>query len=169
MSQECVVAIYDSFAKAKDAIQLLDQSDFPSEQVSFVTHSVEDEVPQEDSLEYGDKTERNAARGAGVGGLLGVLLGAPLLTASGVTVLIAGPIALGLTGVVVGGLLGAMSGWGVHADHVSQYEDKVREGALLVIANGDPQEVAEAQKVLQQTEADEVHLHAETSADTVDQ
>jgi hypothetical protein len=168
MSQDCVVAVYESFAKAKEAVQALENSTFPSEQVSFVTHSVTEELPQEDSLQYGDKTERNAARGAGVGGLIGMLLGTPLVTVGGLgAVLIAGPIATGLAGAIVGGLLGAMTGWGVHADHVHRYEKKVSEGALLVVANGDPQQVAEATKVLQQTDADEIHLHAETSADSV--
>lgn len=169
MSQECVVAVYESFAQARDAVQALEKARFPSDQVSFVTHSVENEVPGEDLPQYGDKARRNAAKGAGMGGLLGTLLGTPLVTVTGIgAILIAGPVAMGLTGAIVGGFLGAMSGWGVSAGHVRRYEEKVKEGALLVIVNGAPQDVARAEKILQQSEAEAVHLHARTSADTVE-
>lgn len=168
MSHECVVAVYDSFEKAKEGVQALEKSDFPSDQVSFVTRSLNDELPDEDALEYGDETERKAAKGASLGGLIGLLLGSPLLTVAGIgSLLIAGPVAMGLAGAIVGGFLGAMGGWGVHTDHIRRYEKQVSDGSLLVIAHGDPLQAAEAMSALQETAAEEVHLHAETSADSV--
>jgi hypothetical protein len=169
MSNECVVAVYDSFERARDAVQALDESHFPADQVSLVTHSVAEEGIPDEELQHGDKAELNAAKGAGMGGLFGALLGAPLLAVPGVgPVLIAGPLAMGLTGAIVGGFLGSMSGWGVHDNHLRNYESKVAEGALLVIANGDPQQVASAERILMQTDPAEIFLHAETSADNVD-
>ncbi|MEZ6097782.1 MAG: general stress protein [Pirellulaceae bacterium] len=166
MSNHCVVAVYESFDEAKQAVQALEKSDFPSEQVSLVTHSVPEEVLQEEVLQYGDETEKDAVKGAGVGGLLGLLLGTPLLMIPGIgPVLIAGPLAAGLTGAIVGGLLGAMAGWGVHEDHVQQYEQEVKDGKLLVVANGDPRHTAEAQRVLREMNAEDIHLHAPISAD----
>jgi hypothetical protein len=79
--------------------------------------------------------------------------------------LVAGPLAAGLTGGILGGFLGAMRGWGAHADRVQQYESQVRQGKLLVVANGDPKQTIEAQRVLMETHAEDVHLHARTSAD----
>lgn len=169
MSQQCVVAVYESFDRAKNAVRALERADFPHEQVSFVTHSVADEAPRENALQFGDEAESSAVKGAGLGGLVGVLLSAPLVTVSGLgVVLMAGPVALGLAGAIVGGFLGAMSGWGVHPDHVRRYEQQVAQGALLVIANGDPEQIVHAEKVLQETGPDDLHLHAETSADTVE-
>ena len=76
-------------------------------------------------------------------------------------VVIAGPLAA-MTGVVVGGLIGAISGWGVHKDHIAKYEQKIKSGKVLVLAHGsDPQKVAAAEKLLQTTKPDEIHLHAE--------
>jgi hypothetical protein len=75
---------------------------------------------------------------------------------------------MGLAGAIVGGFLAALQGWSVHRDHVGDYEKQVAEGSLLVIAHGDPLQVAEAESALQKTQADEVHLHAETSADSVE-
>ncbi len=169
MSQECVVAVYKSFDQAKEAMHALKAARFPADQVSFVTRSERDDFPREEALHYGDETERNAAQGAGVGGLIGVVVGASVLAVSGAgLVLVAGPIAMGLAGAVVGGFLGAMGGWGVHDDHIREYESRVSDGALLVIAAGDPQQVASAEQILQQTEPEEMHLHAEDSADSVD-
>lgn len=167
MYQQCVVAIYDSLDKAKRAVEALEHAPFPADQVSLVTHSIRREVPDGSPLQYGDKTERNALKGAGIGGLVGLLLGAPILAipATG-PVLIAGPLATGITGAIVGGFLGSMSGWGVHPNHIREYQQLIREGAVLVVANGDPREVAEAKRILDETDATEVHLHAAASDET---
>lgn len=97
MSNQCVVAVFDSFKRTKHAVQALESSAFSPNQVSLVTHSVSDEVLKEEVLQYGDETEKGAAKGAGVG--------------------------------------------------------------------GDPRQMAEAQRILRETNAEEVHLHAPTSAD----
>jgi hypothetical protein len=66
-----------------------------------------------------------------------------------------------MTGVVVGGLIGAIRGWSVHKDHIPGYEAKIKAGKVLVLAHGNnPLKVAEAERVLQATEPDEIHLHA---------
>lgn len=174
MSQETVVAVYQSLADAKAGIQALEEAKFPHDQVSIVTAKRPEELPvdqQGRTLHYGDQSENQAAKGAGVGGLLGVLLAAPIVVATGGVgaILLAGPIAVGLTGAVVGGLVGAMKGWGIHSDHIKRYEERVAEGSVLVIANGDPEQVAEADKILGATEPDEIKLHAEDSGDNVDE
>lgn len=168
MYHECVVAVYDSWQPAREAVRALEADAYPEEQISLVTHSVTAEVPREDALQYGDETENTAAKGAGIGGLVGALLGAPLLTIPGIgPLLIAGPLATSITGAIVGGFLGAMGGWGIHEDHVRQYEELVRDGKILVVAHGDPEEIATAKRILDETPAEEVHVHTETSADDV--
>jgi len=164
----CVVGVFDSLKEARGAIETLDESSVPAEQVSLVKYNVSGELPaeEEEVLQSGDNTEKDAAKGAGVGGLVGLLLGAPLLLVPGVGhVLIAGPLSAALTGSIVGGFLGAMVGWGVHEDHVEQYQEKVRQGKLLVVVNGNPEDVTEAHRLLRETAAEEVNLHMPTSAD----
>jgi hypothetical protein len=157
------VAVYDSIDQAWNAIRELEESQIPPNQVSLVAY----DVPQEENLQYGDNTEQNAARGAGVGGLVGLLLGAPLLAIPGVgPVLLAGPIATGMTGAIVGGFLGSMTGWGVHSDHIRDYEDLVKQGALLVVVNGDPVQLAAANRILEGTGATQVRVHAKESSDS---
>ncbi len=169
MSRQCVVAVYDTFEAAQAAIHSLDESHFPSNQVSLVSNSVKQEVASTTAMQYGDEANHDAVVGAGMGGLLGLLLGTPLLTIPGFGVmLIAGPLAAGLTGAIVGGFLGSLVGWGVHEDHVAEYEEAVKKGAFLVVADGNPLEVDEAKQVLSHTDARSVTLHAQTSADLVD-
>jgi len=169
MFNECVVAVYNALDEAKLAVQKLEDADFPHHHVSLVTNSVHRQVDDESTLQYGDASERNAVKGAGFGGLFGLLLGAPLLAIPGLgAVLLAGPLAAGITGAIVGGFLGSMSGWGVHPDHVREYEHRVRAGAILVVVNGTPQEIAEAQRILQDTHAEEVVLHAQASDETAE-
>ncbi|MCA9225540.1 MAG: hypothetical protein KDA47_08005, partial [Planctomycetales bacterium] len=103
VSQQCVVGVYKTFDEARYAIDSLEAAKYPPAQVSLVTHNVQEEAPVEE-LQYGDKAEANAARGAGLGGLVGALLGAPLLTIPGLGVVVAaGPIGTALAGAIVGG------------------------------------------------------------------
>ena len=56
-----------------------------------------------------------------------------------------------------------MSGWGIHSDRIREYETLVREGAVLVVANGDPREVAAAKRVLDETAPSQIHVHMKAS------
>lgn len=168
MSRQCVVAVYKSMETAQKAVHTLDESKFPSDQVSLVANSVHQDLKSTTPIQYGDEAKNDAAFGAGVGGLLGFFAAAPLLTIPGIgLMLIAGPISAGLAGAIVGGFLGALNGWGVHEDHVKDYEDKVKKGACLVVANGDPYEVDYAKQILSKTDAKKVALYAHESADEV--
>lgn len=92
MADQCVVAVYDKLSEAKSAAILLEQAEYPAEQISLVTKNVAEEVPQDQVLQYGDDSEVPAARSAAIGGVLGLLLGTPLLWLPGIgQVLIAGP------------------------------------------------------------------------------
>jgi uncharacterized membrane protein len=167
MADECVVGIYDSAAKAEEAVHILDRSGFPRHQISVVASAVGENTEVAKELKYGDDSMKDAALGAGVGGLAGLLIGATVLTISGLgAVLIAGPLAAGLTGALVGAFLGAMRGWGVHDERRREYEEKVKQGKVLLVAHGDPLEVAEAERLLKETDVSELHLHAKTGDDS---
>jgi hypothetical protein len=163
MSEECVVAVYDTISQAKDAAHSLKKSGLPSDMVSLATKTLKPEEAVREAIEFGDETEKDTAIGAGAGVLVGLLSAAAVSSITGVgAFLLAGPI---VAAGIVGGLLGATAGWGVHKDHIARYEEKLKEGKVLVIAHGDPLRVAEAERVLQDTSPSELHLHAESSAD----
>jgi uncharacterized membrane protein len=164
---ECVVGVYKTLGQAEAALAALDREGLPPTNVSLIVFSPQEDVRAARAVQHGDKTTKSVVAGASAGGLLGLLVGATLLTIPGIgPILVAGAMAAGLTGVVVGGVLGCMAGWGVHEDHIRQYEEKVKEGNVLVIAHGDPRLVADAERVMQGTEAVEIELHAQTGDDS---
>lgn len=166
MSEQHVVAVYSDFQTLREGIQRLTEEGFGVDELSLVTRGGEQLLEEQQALAYGDKSASRAAQGAGLGGLIGVLVSAPLLTIPGIgPLLVAGPIASGLTGAIVGGFLGGMSGWGVPQDRVQEYEEKVRSGKLILIVHGDPQRTALARELLEPN-AEELHYYAKTSSDS---
>jgi hypothetical protein len=168
MYGQSAVAVFDSLTAAQGALLVLKHSGISSEQISLVAKHVDASGPEEEALDMGDSAASDAAKGAGLGGLVGLLAGAPLLTIPGVgLILVAGPIATALTGAIVGGFLGSLEGWGVHSDRIEDYEAKVRAGEVLVIVSGPPRDVAQAVRLLQTTPATSVEMHAESPSDDV--
>ncbi len=159
--EECVVGVFDDFSAARDAVLALNQAEFAKERISLVAAGVNERPDVREALQYGDNTTKDAATGAGIGGLLGLVVGGAALTVSGLgPIFAAGYIATTLTGAIAGAVLGAMAGWGVHEDHIAQYEDLIRQGKTLVIYYGNPRETADAERLLQSCRADDVFLHA---------
>lgn len=54
MPQTCVVAVCDSFEIATNAVQLLEDINFPPDQVSLVTHRVQELPLQETAKQISD-------------------------------------------------------------------------------------------------------------------
>ncbi len=163
MFRQSVVGVYESLSDARAALEVLDQAGFSQDEVSFVTSNVEKQTDDAEVLEYGDMSADRAAKGAGVGALVGGLLGSPLLMVPGIgPLLMAGPIA---AGGVVGGLMGAMAGWGVTPDNIEEYQQLVRKGEVIIVVQGPPDRVVHAHELLNDTSAKQVHLHAKTSTD----
>jgi outer membrane lipoprotein SlyB len=161
MAEQSVVGVFENTTQARAAIDKLIASGFPNSNISLVTKSLTSEpAAVKKTLEFGDETEKDAAIGAGIGGVIGLLGGATVVSLAGMGVVIAGPLGA-MTGVVVGGLIGAIRGWSVHKDHIPKYEEKVQAGQVLVIAHhADPLKVANAEKVLQGTPHVSVRLYA---------
>jgi len=164
MDQQCVVGVFNDPSSARQALAALEKAGFSHEHVSLVTSNVKEQVEDEEMLEFGDQAAERAVTGAGIGGLVGFLLSSPLLMAPGIgPVLVAGPIAVGG---IVGGFLGAMTGWGVEPNNVQKYQQLVQQGAELIVVQGDPVAVVRAHAILEEESAAEVYLHAQSSTDS---
>lgn len=165
-SQQSVVAVYNSITRAKDAVRMLRDGGLGSDNISFIARSVDDDEELREFVQHGqDRTQKDAAIGAGMGGFLGLLAGVTLFALPGGPILLLGPLAASLTGAIVGGLVGAMAGWGVPKKDVEEYEQHIRAGKYLVVVHGDPQSVALGENLLKATSYDKLKLHA-TAADT---
>jgi outer membrane lipoprotein SlyB len=163
MANQCVVAVFESGIRAKLAVEKLTAAGYPKSKISTVARSVKgQEADVTRALQFGDEMERDATLGAGIGALVGALGGATAIAAGASVLVIAGPI-IAITGAVVGGLIGAMTGWGVHHNHAEQYQRKIESGKVLVLVLGDdPLQIAEAEKLLRLSNPEELHLHAKT-------
>lgn len=164
MNDECVIGVYDSHDKAEQAVRILQRGDFPPAQISLIAPGIFDKAELAQELE--DDSVRDAAIGAGLGGALGLLGAGGVLAASGVGgVFLFGPIAAGLTGATVGAFLGGLTGWGVHHRDIEHYEQCVNNRQTLILVHGSPVELVDAERILKETDAAEVRLHAQTSSE----
>jgi hypothetical protein len=75
-------------------------------------------------------------------------------------VFLVGPVGGGIVGGLTGAYIGALSGWGVHEHQLEHYERLVEQGKALVIANGNPLDLAHAYRILLNADASDIHTHA---------
>jgi hypothetical protein len=114
-----------------------------------------------EDLTMGDDSLHDAVLGAVMGAIFGVVTGATVGTLSGIgVVLVAVPVVSAIAGTVLGALFGSLIGWGVHKSQIAHYETHLKSGNALLIAEGDPVEVAHADEMLQETDAIELEVHA---------
>jgi len=94
--------------------------------------------------EIGTKAMEGAGKGSAIGGAVGAVAGViaalgTSLVIPGLGLVIAGPIAIGLAGAgaggFTGGLIGALIGWGIPEERARLYEDKVKEGGIVLGVN----------------------------------
>lgn len=164
MEQQSIVHIYPSLEEAEAAVKRLSDSKFPINQISIVTQNIETTKQVHGFITAGDVAAQGASSGAWMGGFFGILVGAAFLWVPGFGPLfVAGPLAAaligGVEGIVAGaaggGLLGALMGWGISKEHILKYQEVVKGGKFLVIANGDEAQVSQARSILQDAEVAE--------------
>jgi hypothetical protein len=166
MSEECVVAVYDSLQKAEQAVHILDRGDYPTGSISLVATDLGRQPDVIEDLEMGDDSVHDAAVGAGLGAILGVLAGIGVTVVSGLgLVFLAGPLGGGIVGAATGAFLGGLRGWGVHHEHIHHYEKAVKEGKVILIAHGNPLQLVEAERMLRETYPRELHVHTRTDSE----
>jgi hypothetical protein len=148
MSQ-VTLGIYSNRAAAERAINELQAAGYDPKKMSIVTRSLEagEEVVQGTGANMVEGATSGAATGGVLGGLAGLLIGVGAIAVPGIGgLLIGGPIAVALgltgaaattvsgavTGAVAGGLLGALVGLGIPEETARVYEERVRQGGILL-------------------------------------
>jgi hypothetical protein len=168
ISDDCVLAVYDQLGQAEEAIHILRRSGLETGKLSLVTRHPHAGNQAVTDVPAHDDSVRDAAIGAGVGGIVGALGGAAVVAAAGgALVLMAGPIgAAGITGALAGAFLGGLGGWGVHRERIAHYQEQVERGKTLVIVHGNPQQLVEAEQILKETDPLELHMYAKTGSES---
>ncbi|MGM0904049.1 MAG: general stress protein [Bacillota bacterium] len=137
-----IVGIYDSEAKAVQAVEELKKQGYAQEDISMITNNKEMleklgiEEPTRSKMNEGAKT--GAATGSLIGGLAGLLAGFGAFTIPGIgPILAAGPIAAafvgGSAGIGIGGITGALIGLGIPEEEANRYEQEMQKEKILVI------------------------------------
>jgi len=166
MEDECVVAVYETLDKSRKAVHILDRAEFPSSQVSLLAAGQFEQPEMTPGLDIGDDSLHTAAVGAGLGGGFALVAGIGYLVVTGAEIFLVGP--LTAAGAVTGALLGSLSGWGVHEEHLGHYQQLVKQGKALVVAHGNPLQLIQAERILAETGVSELHVHATTGDDAPD-
>lgn len=173
MNAACLVAEYESQSAAKIGLEVLRKSDFQSDAVSMAwkgnTQALE-------KLDRGDDDTNDLGVDSSmeIGAGIGALVGTPLAIGSVMgPIMIAGPLAAMLGGAALGavvseagadaanrqsadrvdsrGLFAMANHYGINAHSASMYEQRINEGAILVIVTSTPPRLDEAQRSLKTT------------------
>ncbi len=164
-SDQCVVAAYGDQTVAETAIRDLESAGFGVHQISVIRRQFDPAPHIAEEMRLGDDSMKEAAVGGALGGIAGAAGAATLISAGMGMILMTGPLAV-LTGAIVGALLGAMRGWGVHDKALERYEHLVEAGDTLVVVSGSTTDVARAEQLLRLTDADRVEMHMRTGDDS---
>lgn len=148
-----VVALFDDFSSASDAVRELVDNGFSRNDISILASDQTGDygryLSTRDTSTAGDEGAVSGAGvgagiGAVIGGLAGILVGLGALTIPGIgPVLAAGPLSAAVAGLagagagavaggVTGGLIGALADMGIPEENAQYFAEGVRRGGTLV-------------------------------------
>jgi hypothetical protein len=162
------VAIYKSHSEAEIAVKELQRSGFDMKKLSIVGRDYHTDENVVGYYNAGDRMKYWGKAGAFWGGIWGLLFGSAFFFVPGVgPLLVAGPLVSWIVGalegaVVVGGLSAIGAGLyslGIPKDSILRYETAVKTGKFVVIAHGSPDEIAQAQEIINRTNPEAIEAH----------
>ena len=168
-----VVAVFESHDQAEKAIRELQKDGFDMKKLSIVGQDYHTEEHVVGYYNTGDRMKYWGKWGAFWGGFWGLLFGSAFFWVPGVgPLVVAGPlvgwIVSALEGAVVTGGLSALGAAlfsiGIPKNSIIQYETEVKNGKLLLVANGTIDEVRHAKDLLNKAKPTKATVHAEPAA-----
>jgi hypothetical protein len=148
MAIRTIVALFDDYREAEDAIRELESVGVPSTEMNLIANNAGnrygnypqyglDRPARADDTDTGSGAGTGAGIGAVLGGAAGLLAGIGALAIPGVgPVVAAGALAATLAGAgvgaAVGGLVGALVEAGIPREHADIYAEAVRRGGTLL-------------------------------------
>ncbi len=175
-----VVGLFRDFQAAEAVVRDLENSGFTHDHVSIVAgdNNQSGRTSNASTSDYSDgsvaeDTGGGVARGAAIGGGIGLVAGLVALAIPGIgPVLAAGPIAAALTGLGVGaaagGVIGGLSHAGIPDEDQSHYANRLKNGEVLVSVHADDADASRAQAILQQHGATNVDGDSDATDDSRD-
>ena len=163
-----VVAVYDSHAKAEQAVGELKKGGYDIEKLSIVGKDYHTEEHVVGYYNAGDRMKYWGKMGAFWGGLWGMLFGSAFFFVPGIgPVMVAGPLVGWMLGalegaLVVGGMSAVGAGLlsiGIPKDSILKYETAIRSDKYILLAHGTVAEVATAKEILTGTAPEQLDVH----------
>jgi hypothetical protein len=168
-----ILGIFQNQSQVEGALDQLQDNGYDAKDVSLIMKDQENRVATVD--EKGNPIAEGAVGGATTGGVLGgiaglligvgvlaipgvgaLLIGGPLAAALGLTGAAATTVSGAVTGALAGGLIGALTGLGVSEEDARVYEDKIKQGAILVAVPTAAGNEGEVRTILQANGADQI-------------
>lgn len=159
-ADKSVVAVFAEIDSAERAYTLLKDMGYPEDQINVLmsdeTRTMFFNAPHMEVEVVGasatEKPVVATAVGTGTGVLLGAALGAAATLAfPGLGLVIAGPLSAALIGAgfggMTGGLMGSLIGLGMSETDAKTYEEKIKEGKIIIGVN--PRSEEEEQKIVE--------------------
>jgi hypothetical protein len=154
-----IVALYDDFDTAQNAVQDLVDGGFLRENISVVANDVSGVYRDryvDHTLDVDDEDDVSAGEGAGFGAVVGALVGLGVALIPGIgPVLAAGPLAAALmagvgavAGAATGGVVAGLVDFGVPEEEAEVYAEGIRRGGTLVSVTADDDYAARVQDIL---------------------
>jgi len=144
-----VSKLFDSYSQAQRAVAALEQAGFSSSEVSLVSRYRDENTLADDA----SGTTKGATAGAVLGGGTGLLAALGVIAIPGIGPLVAaGVLATTLVGAaggsLVGGLIGALTDYGISEEDAQLYSEAVRRGSSLVTVRADEARASKAEAIL---------------------
>jgi hypothetical protein len=148
-----IIGVYESHENAVSALQELKKSGYPVGQLSVIGKA--EIVNNHLYIKSKDAIEKaEFSIGAVAGTILGILTGVGVFAIPGLGILYSGGAFYGAImglwgGIVTGGLAVVLTtGWGINKTNADRYEQYIKEGNFIVIAQGDQEQLTKAHDVL---------------------
>ena len=154
-----IFAVYPTHASAEKALNALSAQGFAASDISLVAPRVVEKA----TLDLGAVSSEPAPAESGavpaIGVALGWLVNIGAIAVSGAMLVAAGPIMATFKGVsdALLGLADALVGFGIPAEEAKKYEDRVRDGAILISVHADDADwITKGREIFEQTEAEDI-------------
>jgi uncharacterized membrane protein len=161
MHAACLVAEYSTLEKAQLGLEVLSNLDFASDAVSIVSLNHAGTLEQVDVPDREEQDSHELSKSIELGAFAAGTALAPVFLGSVIgPLMVGGPLLALIAGASMGGLLDETLRWGIQPHTAKHYEQKIKDGSVLIIVTSTPPRLGEAQASLKTTDPESLERFA---------